>query len=146
MRIYTIHLPPPYTARAAEPVVIREGFSLWAFLFTGLWALFHRMWLIGVAVVVATVALALALAVFSVSDPAQLVVTLALDVWIGSVANDWRRFHLARKGWKEAAVIAAPDRDTALRRYLDLAAIERPPARLVPAAPPSAVPPGTATA
>ena len=28
MRIYTIHLPPPYTARAAEPVVIREGFSL----------------------------------------------------------------------------------------------------------------------
>lgn len=137
MRIYTIHLPPPYTARDAEPVVIREGFNWWAFLFSALWAFVNRMWLVGVALVLVSVALGAGLDALSLGDTAAVVVTLAVDVWIGCAANDWRRAHLARKGWKEAAVIAAPDRDAALRRYLDLAAIG--PARTPPAAP--AVPP-----
>lgn len=122
MRVYTIHLPPPYSGRDRDPEVIREGFSFWAFLLTFLWALFNRMFLIALALVLGLAALGVALGALQVNPLAEGVITLAAAIWIGCSANDWRRAHLARKGWKEAAVVAAPDANAALRRYADLAA------------------------
>ena len=128
MRIYTVHLPPPFSKRAREVEMIREGFNWWAFLFSGLWMLAQGMWVVGVAVLVLTGLAAAGLEYFGVGDVASSILTLAIGVYVGCSANDWHRAHLARKGWKEAAVIAAPDRDGALRRYLDLAALEAVPA------------------
>ncbi len=124
MRVYTVHLPPPSSRPDTAPVAIREGFSLWALLFTGLWALYHRMWLIGIALLAGLAALVAGLEAAGIPELPEAVVVLAAVAWVGASAHDWRRWHLARKGWKEAAVIAAPDRDAALRRYLDLAALD----------------------
>ena len=123
MRIYTIHMPPPFTQRGREAVVIREGFNWFAFLLSGLWAFGHRMWLVGIAIFVVTVALALGIDALGLGEIAEAVVTLAVSFYVGASANDWRRAHLARKGWQEVAVIAAADGDGALRRYLDFAAL-----------------------
>ncbi|MFM2129712.1 MAG: hypothetical protein RL477_1258 [Pseudomonadota bacterium] len=123
MRTYTVHLPPPFTAAAREPLVIAEGFNWWAFLFSGLWAFVNRLWLLGLAMIAATTAIAWGLDVLGLGEMAQGVVTLAVAVYIGFESNDWHRAHLARKGWKAAGVVAAADRDGALRRYLDFAAI-----------------------
>lgn len=123
MRIYTIHLPPPYSARGHEPLAIREGFNWWALLFSGLWAFANRMWLAGIAMLLVPAAVAAGLDYAGAAEIFSTVVTLAVAVYIGAAANDWQRAHLARKGWKETRVIAAADRDSALRRYLDFAAI-----------------------
>lgn len=123
MRIYTIHLPPLMASSKREAVVLCEGFNWWAFLFTGLWALGVRMWLLGVTLILVTGALAAGMDYVGVSDIASGVVMVAVSAWIGAEANDWRRAHLARKGWRRAAVIAASDRDAALRRYLDLSVL-----------------------
>jgi hypothetical protein len=128
MRIYTIHMPPPITGRGRDAVAIREGFNVWAFLFSGLWAFAHRMWLVGIAIIAVTAAIAGALDYVGMGEAAEAVITLAAGVVIGASANDWRRAHLARKGWREVAVIAATDADVALRRYLDFAAIGAVPA------------------
>jgi hypothetical protein len=128
MRIYTIHLPPPFSQRGREAEVIREGFNWGAFLFSGLWMLAQGMWVVGVAVLVLTGLAAAGLDYIGVNEIASTVVTLAIGVYVGASANDWRRAHLARKGWKEAAVIAAADHDGALRRHFDLAALEAAPA------------------
>lgn len=124
MKVYTVHLPPPFTGRDRDAVLVREGFNWAAFLFTGLWALVNRMWLVGALLIAGMTALGLAFGLLALSETAQWVVTLAVGAWIGASANDWRRAHLAAKGWKEVAVIAAPDRDAAFRRYADLAALE----------------------
>ena len=123
MRIYTIHLPPPFSTALREPVVVAEGFNWWALVFSGLWAFGHRMWLLGAAMLAATTAIALGLDWMGVSETADAVITLAVGIYIGFAANDWHRAHLARKGWKQAGVVAAADRDGALRRYLDFASI-----------------------
>ncbi len=123
MRIYTIHLPPPTSSSKREAVVVREGFNWWALLFTGLWALGVRMWLMGVALILVTGALAASLDYAGAGDIVAGVVMVAVSVWIGAEANDWHRAHLTRKGWRRAAVVAAVDRDAALRRYLDLSAL-----------------------
>lgn len=123
MRVYTVHVPPPFSARGREPLALYEGFNVWAFLLSGLWAFSQRMWLLGVAIIVAELAVGFAVDAAGLGDAAAAVVTLALAVYVGASANDWHRAHLARKGWKQAGVVAAADRDAALRRYLDFAAL-----------------------
>ncbi len=122
MRIYTVHLPPSFSPAAGEALVLREGFNWWAFLFGGLWALAGRMWLLGIGLL-ALQGVGAGLELMGVDEVVATVITLAVSVWIGCCANDWRRAYLARKGWKSAGIIAAPDRDAALRRFLDLDAL-----------------------
>jgi hypothetical protein len=49
------------------------------------------------------------------------VIQLAVSLWIGFSGNDWRRRALERRGYVTGAVIAAPNADAALRRFVDLA-------------------------
>ena len=50
MSVYTVHEPPLRPSEAAPNperfVFVRDGFYFWAFLFSVLWMLWHRMWLI----------------------------------------------------------------------------------------------------
>lgn len=126
MRIYTIHLPPLYGAPDADPVAIREGFNWAAFAFGVLWALFSRQWWVALGLALIGVALTVAAYALGLPETQRAVVILAFMVVIGFMANDWRRAQLEHKGWREVAVIAAAGADAALRRYIDLAALERP--------------------
>lgn len=126
-RLYSIHLPAPYTARGAEPEALREGFSLIAFLLTVFWVLANRLW-IRAGVLVAVIGVAWAVATFAgLNMPGLAVITLAVMAWVGMEANDWRRAGLAKRGWREVGVIAAENQDAALRRYGDLAALSAEP-------------------
>jgi len=48
MRIYSVYLPPEEDAatRLEKAVFIKEGFSWPALFFSGLWCLFHGLWLV----------------------------------------------------------------------------------------------------
>lgn len=120
MHVYTIHLPPPYAAsRDRLPVAVREGFNLWAFLFTGLWAFTRRMWLEGVVLLLVGMALGFLLERTGLPEGAASVVSIAYMYLVGCHANDWRRGALARRGWREDGVVVAEDADAALRRHGD---------------------------
>jgi hypothetical protein len=115
MRVYTVHLPPtaePAPAGEAGPLLVREGFSWGAFFFGPLWALAHRLWLVAVAWLVLVV-LATLLSPW---------VGLGLQFLLASEARNLRRWTLARRGWREEGVVAAPDRARATQRLLDAAA------------------------
>jgi len=123
LRLYSIHLPAPYSAPGAEPAVLREGFSLPAFLLTLPWALANRLWL-RAGVLAAVLGVPLAVGTMAGLNVAGLAVfTLAIMAWTGMEANDWLRAGLAKRGWREVGVIAAENEDAALRRYGDLASL-----------------------
>ena len=127
LRLYSIHLPAPYSARGREPEALREGFSLIAFVATVLWALANRLWIrAGVLAAVFVVFLGLA-TLAGLNAPGLAVITLATMVWVGVEANDWLRADLTKRGWREVGVIAAENQDAALRRYGDLASLSPPP-------------------
>lgn len=111
MRAWTVHLPPD----AAEPVLLREGFSVWALLFGPLWLLWHRCWLAALGALVLAVALAFLM------PP----LTLALAVLLGLHGQDLRRWTLARRGWRLAHVVMARDEEAALARLLSRAPMLR---------------------
>lgn len=117
MRSYTIH----YRAADQDVVVVKEGFSWGAFVFTALWALWHRLWLTFLALLVLLLAIDAAAEALDLGEAIASVIGLAASVWIGFSANDWRRRGLERRGYELRTVVAAQDGDAALRRYMDFA-------------------------
>lgn len=121
MRIYTVHDRPGSLQPDRGAVAVKEGFNWPAFLFTFVWALWHRAWYAALGLAVAALAMEAVLVAAGADDFTQAAAALAYSVLVGFGANDWRRAALARRGYRAAGVIAAPDEDTALLRFFDLA-------------------------
>ncbi len=117
MKLYTVHAEPPRAQtgpegwpepKARPAVLVKEGFSLGAFLFGPFWFLFHRLWWEAAALLVAELALA-----FLAPDPFGAVASLALQLLVAFEARDRLRARLARQGRPQLAVVAAPSLDFA---------------------------------
>ncbi|MHA1567538.1 MAG: DUF2628 domain-containing protein [Alphaproteobacteria bacterium] len=117
MRLFSVHLQVWSAAADGEAQFVREGFCWPAFFFPTLWALSNRLWVLAAALLTAQLALALLIA-FLVADPvAPIVLIASLRLLIGLSASDWRRWFLTRVGLIETAIVAAPDRVAAERRF-----------------------------
>lgn len=142
MSLYIVMEPPRSgdARRDAERVAfVREGFSWLALFVPALWLLCHRMWLVLIGWIV--VAVALHLAVERLGTGADLIAGLAFNVAFAFEANGLRRWTLARRGYREAAVVAGHSREDCERRYFAerqaRAAVQEDDA---PAPPPASVP------
>lgn len=100
-----------------EPVLIRDGFSFLAFVFTALYALATRMWFAALILVAVMGGLAMALDWARVPPGAAAAIWLVLSLYVGFEARRWRIATLEHHGWVEVAAIAAPSRIEAERRY-----------------------------
>ncbi|MEK9676927.1 MAG: DUF2628 domain-containing protein [Rhodospirillaceae bacterium] len=126
MRLYTIHVPAP-TAGVTGPdrlgtiiegaVPVKEGFCWPAFFFSIVWALWHRLWWVALALIIIIVALSGILTGLGADPVVQTVVSVAIAVAVGFLANDLRRRNLARRGLSERAVVAASNGEGAVERY-----------------------------
>jgi hypothetical protein len=120
MRVYSVMLPArdgaqaPGAAEAAR--LIGDGFNWWALLFGPLWLLWHRLWR-WLVIVVAVLAVAAAL-----SPLVEALASLAVSLLLGLEGHNLLRAGLERRGWREAAVIVARDRDEAEMRLAALLA------------------------
>ena len=109
MRVFTVH------ARAGDRPrtrLVREGFSLWAFLFGPLWLLWRGLWLalLGYGLAAAGIAL--------LPQAWGGWAALALQLLLGLHARDLERWTLRRRGFVTEGVVAARDADEALLRLL----------------------------
>jgi hypothetical protein len=121
MRLYTVHIRRPSRDPDRDVILVREGFSWGAFLFTALWALWRRMWLAAFLIVLGGLVLDSVVELAELDPVSEAVLTLAYQLYIGFAANDWRRRTLARRGFEEIAVVGAADIGDAERRYFDQA-------------------------
>jgi hypothetical protein len=120
MRVWTVHTPPEARRlrRAGRiegrlPALVPEGFAWTAFLFGLPWLLWHRLWLEAVIYVAALAILAALLPVKPLA-----VAALAVQWLLGAQAQDIRRAALARRGFRQAHVVAEGDADRAMARVL----------------------------
>jgi hypothetical protein len=113
---YTLHLPadaePGDPEALDEAVLVRDGFAWGAFFFTFLWFFWHRLWLAGLAVLVAVVGLAVALQAARVGGFSALLAEVLLALLIGLEANSLRRWTWRRKR-PAVDVVRAADREEA---------------------------------
>jgi hypothetical protein len=126
MKTYTLHVPPE--ARPGDPdaldraVLVRDGFSWGAFIFSFLWFFAHRLWIAGLGVLVAALALAALLQALRVGPGATFLAELLLALLVGLEASALRRWTVARRR-PEVDVVAARDLEEAetkgFMRWLD---------------------------
>jgi hypothetical protein len=121
LRVYTVHGEPPREQTGPEgwpepkgraPVLVPERFALWAFAFGFLWYLVHRLWWEALALLVLTFGTLL------LPDPLAGVALVALHLVAGMEARDRQRARLARRGYAELGVVAAPDAELAWFRLM----------------------------
>jgi hypothetical protein len=130
MSIYTVHEPP---LRAAETTpdpdrfaFVRDGFSVWAFLFAALWMLWHRMWLVLLVYVVVVLGIESALRYAGFSGPVLAIVAIFIAFLVGIESSTLRCFALARRGWKNVGVVSGNDLEEAERRFFAACTRETP--------------------
>ncbi|MGL4728229.1 MAG: DUF2628 domain-containing protein, partial [Bosea sp. (in: a-proteobacteria)] len=88
MAFYAAYLPPQKAGVSeadalSEAVVLRDGFSLMAFLFTGLWLLAKRLWLPLIAFAVIYGLIVLAQMRYGFHPAAAAVAQLVIGGWLG---------------------------------------------------------------
>ncbi len=105
VHIYTVHLNPSDPAPHENPVFVEESFRWMAFFFTGFWALYHRLWLTGIALL-CTHAILLSM-VFSdnLHILTMRVIDIGLRALVGFCAADWQRAALKRQGYITADIV-----------------------------------------
>lgn len=99
MKVWTVH-----AKGVSPPLLVKEGFSLWAFLFAAPWFIWHRMWLVLVLYLAGGTILGVATAELPEAVTAPL--GLAAQLLIGWHARDLHRWTLARRGWRMIGVVA----------------------------------------
>lgn len=139
--VYTVHKRP---SAGADPdvVLVREGYSFWAFLFQVGWALWHRMWLAAAGLFALSVGGIQFLEWSTGAGPAaQAVFQIAIALLVGATANDLRRWTLERQGYDLDAVVIGETKEDAEQRYFSHGGCHAFPARPhIPGVMPGVVP------
>ena len=114
---YTVHLPPP--GREADEAIefVPDSFSPIAFLAPWAWFPWNRMWLVTFAYLAVIGLVTTGLIVAGLSSTLRMLITSSLSLLIGLEATNLKRWTLARRGFREVAVVVAGSRDEAERRY-----------------------------
>jgi len=114
MRIYLVHVIPN-----THPVFVRDGFSFMAFVFSGFWALWHRMWFVSAMIFGGLGLLELLLTFIGAADELRIVMTIGFSLVVGFGAHDWLSSSLLRRGYSLDDIIVASRLEAALRRWFD---------------------------
>ncbi len=139
MKIYSVHVSPTAADGDGDAELVKEGFCWPAFLFTALWAAWHRAWWVAAALVGLSIAIGLGAEVLGLGPMGKVAVILGFLALVGFHGGDLRRWTLGRRGYADQGVVAGDDADAALHRYLDQtrgAIRQSPMAPLPPPSPP----------
>jgi hypothetical protein len=142
MPVFTVHEPPPRdgddgSAAADRFVFVRDGFSMWAFVFAPFWMVWRGLWLVLLLYAVLIALLQAGLWALGAATVVKFVVGVLVALLIGFEAPSLRRWTLARRKWINHGVVVADDEEAAERRFFDawVARATRPPAGPPPLSP-----------
>jgi hypothetical protein len=129
MTSFTVHLPPtpPGERPAPERIVfLRDGFSIWAFIFGPLWFMWKRAWLAAVLWSLVLAALAGLGALLKIPVDAMSFAALAMAVFLGFEGARLLAWSLQRRGYVENDVVIGENEEEAELIYFErLRAAER---------------------
>jgi len=100
-----------------KTIFVKEGFSTGAFVFTALWALWHRLWVMAAILAAAYSALLFSQTYLGLNESVATVLHFGMSVLLGFVAQDLRSAALRRSGYAEVALIIATNREEAELKY-----------------------------
>lgn len=124
MAFHIVLTPPPAdgasrTEQLEKVVFVKDGFSLFGFLFTGLWLLAKRLWLAFAVFALVWALIGFGGRAIGVHPLGLLLAQALIGLFIGLEGNAMIERKLLRKGWSFAGVVEGKDLDLVERRYFD---------------------------
>ncbi len=119
MRVYTVHIDPLSVADDRGAVFLREGFSWPAAVFSILWAVYHGLWDWALALLAVSLALSAAVEFSGLDAVSAVALEIGFAALVGATSNDWRRWVLARRGYRLDDIVSGEDITAAERRYFE---------------------------
>ncbi len=119
MQIYSVHVRRHALDPDHDIVLVKEGFSWLAMLFTVLWALWFRLWLLAAIVTVLMVATGVLGNWLNVAPWLVGVIHIAIAMICGLIASDARCASLANQGFEAVDLVSGSSREEAEVRFLD---------------------------
>ncbi len=119
MKVYSVHLNPREKNPYENAAFIAEGFNLYAFIFTGFWAIFKGNWWMAVLFFGLHLGSGVYGNFIGLSAPSIAFLELGFRIMIGLSANDLWRAMLERKGWVTSDVVVAYSELEATHRYYE---------------------------
>ena len=116
MALFTILEAPDH--KSDRLVVVKDGFSASALIFTVFWALWHRMWVISAILFALFVATGLLVNVLGINSTLGSALEIAIGLIFGFEARGLYIRSLEKAGYHMAGLIEASSREAAELSYL----------------------------
>lgn len=97
------------SARADAVVFVKEGFAWLAMLFPIFWLLFHQMWIVFAVFVAIFACVEGGVMSLGLSEEVAMITSLGLSGILALLANDLRRWSLARRGYRLVELVSGRD-------------------------------------
>lgn len=110
MKLYSALIKKDQNSKIEDVVLLEEGFSLFAFLFSGLWFLFHKMWLNAATIFAINYILQSFGEAEILSNLDIIFLEFSFLIIIAYNANHWFSEHLLRKGYKVSGFVLAANK------------------------------------
>ncbi|NDF11778.1 MAG: DUF2628 domain-containing protein [Proteobacteria bacterium] len=98
---------------------VREGFTIYAFLFHMFWALYNRLWLVALMVFTFYGLLYQATEFDIISYGESVVIELGFLAWLGFNGQDWVGAGLQKRGYVLIDIVSATSEPLAVQRFYD---------------------------
>ncbi len=131
IRLYSVHIDPQAKRPYETAVFVPEGFNIYAFIFTELWALYHRLWLLAFIITLLFVLIFTLGRDYGFHLMSTTILQMGIRLMIGFQANDVLRSHYEKKGYVFVDMVAAHSQLEAELRFYD---------RYLPRLPEAAIP------
>ena len=118
MQVYTIHLRRQGLDPHRDIVLVKEGFCWPAMVFTGVWALWHRMWLPALVIIAISIISGGLLRLVGADQLTQFLASSGIAVGVGLLANDMRRGALERNGFTQGDIVCGDGDEAALLQFM----------------------------
>jgi len=118
LRIFAVYSRPDRPLDQ-QPVLVKEGFNLFAFLFGFFWALYHRLWKVMILILLFNIAIIYAGKIHALAPQSIGIIQMGFQLLVGLQASSWRQAKLVKKGYVLADISAADSLMRAEQRYFE---------------------------
>ena len=119
LKLYSVHIKKDERGEVTDVAFVKEGFNIWAFLLSIVWALYHRCWLLAALCFAIWVVTELLAQSNWVSYGGVGIIQAGAFVIVGMLANDELRESLENRGYEHIGVTSGLSKMRAIQRFYD---------------------------
>ncbi|MFN7095094.1 MAG: DUF2628 domain-containing protein [Burkholderiales bacterium] len=119
MNIFSVYLNPNKPDPMQSLIFVKEGFAWWALVVSIFWALYHRMWMAFLLLMVMETIFATIEVKMLASQPLVEVLRIGVYVLFASIAKDWYQHVLKKRGYLLVDIVVGKNEEAAELRFLD---------------------------